>query len=125
MRWPLIRTRPDVASPAASARVRTIRACHSHLSTRWRSPSRRASDPQTPCGSAPFLGIGFELRLEGSKLGEGRIGIGGLVAAVLVGGAVAAGKGRAAARFAGFPGFARRPIGPRLAAGPGRPGRAL
>jgi len=36
-RWPLIRTWPPAASAAAAERVRTTRACQSHLSMRWRS----------------------------------------------------------------------------------------
>jgi len=37
MRAPLMRTRPESESAAAAERVRTTRACHSHLSMRWRS----------------------------------------------------------------------------------------
>src|SRR5207245_2029962 len=36
-RTPLTRTYPTLASDAAALRVRTIRACHSHRSIRWRS----------------------------------------------------------------------------------------
>src|SRR5262249_56349923 len=40
---PLIRTWPAAASAAASERVRTTRACQSHLSMRWRSKRQRPS----------------------------------------------------------------------------------
>ena len=36
-RVPLIRTWPDSTSSAAEVRAFTTRACHSHLSIRWRS----------------------------------------------------------------------------------------
>src|SRR5215813_13849133 len=64
-RWPLRRTCPDPASAAAAARVRTTRACHSHLSMRWRSNCEG--------GSSPLLGVRLELGLQGRKLGERRI----------------------------------------------------
>src|SRR5262249_12511833 len=38
-RLPFTRTKPAAARAAAAGRVRTIRACHSHLSIRWRSSS--------------------------------------------------------------------------------------
>src|SRR5262249_28275146 len=58
---------------------------------------------------APLLCVGFELLLERSELGEGRVGVGSLVAALLR---------RAGGKKASFAGRARRPIaavGPRLA----------
>src|SRR5262249_46448904 len=39
IRCPFTRTRPDCTSDAALLRVRRIRACHNHLSIRWRSPA--------------------------------------------------------------------------------------
>src|SRR5262249_1189283 len=39
MRLPFNRTKPAAVRAAAAGRVRTIRACHSHLSIRWRSSS--------------------------------------------------------------------------------------
>ena len=46
-RVPFTRTWPDPASAAAAERVRTTRACHSHLSMRWRSNSQRLT--AVPC----------------------------------------------------------------------------
>src|SRR5580692_11509595 len=73
MRWPFTRTWPDAASAAAAERVRTTRACQSHLSMRWRSNVL-----------APLLGVGLELLFERRQLGKGRIRIRCLVATVAV-----------------------------------------
>src|SRR5262245_16013533 len=65
MRRPFTRTWPAATSAAASARVRTTRACHSHLSMRWRSkPSVR------------LLGAGLKLFLKRCEFGERRVRIG-------------------------------------------------
>jgi hypothetical protein len=66
-RSPFTRTSPDVTSAAAALRVRTTRACHSHLSIRWRS--------NHSSGLAPLLGIRFELRFQRGEFGERRIRI--------------------------------------------------
>src|SRR4051794_32636713 len=60
MRSLLRRTLPALTSAAAAVRVRTTRACHSHLSMRWRSVS------------SAFL----QLLLQRGEFGEGRIRIG-------------------------------------------------
>ena len=73
MRLPLRRTWPASTKAAASLRVRSMRACQSHLSMRWRSKRHRR-----PLGLRLLL---LELLLERGELGEGRIGIRLLVAA--------------------------------------------
>jgi len=73
-RLPLSRTCPDTAKAAASLRVRTMRACHSHLSIRWRSG---AED-----GKASVWLLLLELLLQRGKLGEWRIRVRLLVAPV-------------------------------------------
>src|ERR1700752_3323444 len=75
MRAPLRRTWPEPTSAVAALRVFTTRACHSHLSIRWR------------CWASPpvwLLLVTFELRLERRQLGERRIRIRLLAAAALV-----------------------------------------
>ena len=72
MRKPLSRTWPLAANAVAAERVRTTRACHNHLSIRWRSRSYS-------------LLVGFELLLQGQQLGEWRIRIGLLAAAFVRG----------------------------------------
>ena len=71
MRALLSRTRPPLTSFAASVRVRTTRACHSHLSMRWRS------SPSAPCWPRAVP--------SGPKLGERRIRVGLFAAPVVVG----------------------------------------
>src|SRR5215471_18752078 len=73
IRRPLTRTCPDPASAAAAERVRTTRACHSHLSMRCRSKG---------IGLVWLLAVRLELLLEGGELGERRIRIGLAVATV-------------------------------------------
>src|SRR5262245_38926659 len=79
IRWPLTRTWPEAASTAAAERVRTTRACHSHLSMRWRSKLQVPRRGR----STRLLGVRFELLLERGKLGEGRVRIGRPVAPAL------------------------------------------
>ena len=74
-RRPLIRTCPEAASAAAAGRVRTIRACQSHLSIRWRSK------PGT--GSARLL-VRLELLFQHRELGERGIRIGLAIAAAIL-----------------------------------------
>ena len=117
MRWPLTRTCPEAASTAAADRVRTTRACHNHLSMRWRS--------KLHVPSARLLGVRLELLLEGRELGERRIGIGRLVAPAL---AFALDVFRAQIRIAVGTITARRAIATRRAVTAGRtvgPGSAV
>src|SRR4051812_23003795 len=62
MRSLLRRTLPAVTSAAAAVRVRTTRACHSHLSMRWRAIYRSL--------------FRLELFLQRGELGERRVRIG-------------------------------------------------
>src|SRR5689334_22286233 len=76
-RSPLSRTLPPSTSAAAAVRVRTTRACHSHLSMRWRSVR---SHPFVMAGLDPaiqdFALLAFlELRLQRGKFRKRRIGI--------------------------------------------------
>src|SRR5262245_26795532 len=67
-RRPLIRTWPAAASAAAFERVRTTRACQSHLSIRWRSKRQ---------GPSPRLFVArLELFLKRCELREWRIRVG-------------------------------------------------
>src|SRR5262249_11567936 len=91
MRAPLTRTWPEPASSAAAERVRTTRACHSHLSMRWRSMRLALAhvligEPVSTFPEhalTPLLGIRLQLLLEGRELGEWRVRIRLLVAAFL------------------------------------------
>src|SRR3954465_12917698 len=64
-----MRTWPASTSIAALVRALTPRACHSHLSSRWRSKHHQIQ-------SALILAIGGELFLERRQFGKRRIGIG-------------------------------------------------
>src|SRR6202790_5851406 len=85
-RTPLMRTWPASTSAAAEVRAFTTRACHNHLSRRWRSkrhhpkrfqakwaPVRVKKTPQNK--KLPILAVGGELLLERRQLGEWRIGV--------------------------------------------------
>ena len=61
-----------VVSAAAAVRVRTMRACQSHLSMRWRCGSSGGALARR---SMALFGAVLELLLERGELGEGRIGI--------------------------------------------------
>src|SRR5580692_11567352 len=67
-RTPLMRTWPASTSAAALVRAFTTRACHNHLSRRWRSNA-------TPMREGLVLAVGGELFLQRRQFGEGRIGI--------------------------------------------------
>src|SRR5580704_18572135 len=68
-RTPLMRTWPASTSAAALVRAFTTRACHNHLSRRWRSKQVQRSTRLT------ILAAGGELLLERRQLCEWRIGI--------------------------------------------------
>src|SRR5437868_13774812 len=73
-----MRTWPASTSIAALVRALTTRACHSHLSRRWRSKHHQILDPEKSGRttiSALNLAVGGELLLERRQLGKGRIGI--------------------------------------------------
>src|SRR3954451_19026309 len=82
MRSLLRRTLPAVTSAAAAVRVRTTRACHSHLSMRWRSIISRAHDlvrkpVPTFRDHARYRSLfRLELFLQRGQLGERRVRIG-------------------------------------------------
>src|SRR3954468_22910208 len=61
-----MRTRPASISIAALVRALTTRACHNHLSRRWRSKHHQIQ-------SALILAIGGKLLLERRQLGKRRI----------------------------------------------------
>src|SRR6185312_3735048 len=84
IRTELTRTSPAPASAAAAERVRTTRACHSHLSMRWRSI------PMDTCPSDSSVLVTLQLLLQGQQLGKRRIRIRLLVAAAGLIGAPAA-----------------------------------
>src|SRR5258706_1004121 len=73
-----MRTWPASTSIAALVRALTTRACHSHLSRRWRSKHHQILDPEKSGRttiSALILAVGGELLLERRQLGKGRIRI--------------------------------------------------
>src|SRR3977135_1361699 len=102
-RTPLMRTWPASTSAAALGRAFTTRACHNHLSRRWRSkqhqfeqwigillfllilltrfvyanryPPRIASGAGFRLKRLAVLAVGGELLLESSQLGKRRIGV--------------------------------------------------
>ena len=78
MRLPLSRTWPASTSAAASLRVRTTRACQSHLSMRCRSTSGASGvqERSLPCSSCSF---------SAASLAKGELGSGSLFAAVAAG----------------------------------------
>src|ERR1019366_4202922 len=67
-RTPLTRTWPASTRAAAELRAFTTRACHNHLSRRWRSKRHHREE-------GLVLGVGGELFLQRRQFGEGRIGI--------------------------------------------------
>src|ERR1700758_3123461 len=72
-RAPLTRTWPASTSAAALVRALTTRACHNHLSRRWRSKQHRFE--MTGWDGLAILAVGGELFLERRQFGKGRIGI--------------------------------------------------
>src|SRR5689334_18430696 len=83
-RTPLMRTWPDSTSAAALVRAFTTRACHNHLSSRWRSVrsilllTRFLHANRLPLRLKTLvLAVGGELFLQRRELGKGRIRIDG------------------------------------------------
>src|SRR5262249_12629606 len=80
-RAPLRRTWPASMRAAALLRALTTRACHNHLSRRWRSTGALVPVDVT----RSVLAVGGELFLQCRELGEGRIGVDRAVAITLTG----------------------------------------
>src|SRR6516225_5552779 len=78
-RTPLMRTWPASTSAAALERAFTTRACHSHLSRRWRS-NAFPLDAFSSNASGLILAVGGELLFQRRELCKGRIGIDGPIA---------------------------------------------
>src|SRR6266550_329522 len=85
-RTPLMRTWPASTSAAALVRAFTTRACHNHLSRRWRSTPHQSSSlfervfytrtgTRSLENALAILAVGGELLFQRRQFGKGRIGV--------------------------------------------------